>query len=47
MIQVDVFWSFAFGASFATAAAKALQKEGTFYENKFFAYCAFYLGTTP
>jgi len=44
MIQVDVFWSFAFGASFATAAAKALQKEPNFYANQYFAYCAFYLG---
>jgi len=44
MIQVDVFWSFAFGASFAAAAARALQKEENFYSNRFFAYCAFYLG---
>jgi len=43
MIEVDVFWSYAFGASFAAAAGSALKGEETFHSNKYFAYCVLFL----
>jgi hypothetical protein len=45
MIQVDVFWSYAFGASFAAAAGAAgLKDEENFYANRFYAYAVTFLG---
>ncbi len=44
MIQVDVFWAYAFGASFAAAAATQLAKEPTFFANAIYAYCVTFLG---
>lgn len=44
MIQVDVFWAYAFGASFAAAASKQLAKEPNFFANAFYAYCVTFLG---
>lgn len=44
MIQVDVFWSYAFGASFAAAAGHALQHESDFFSNRYYAYAVTFLG---
>jgi hypothetical protein len=45
MIQVDVFWSYAFGASFAAAAgAVGLKDENNFFSNRFYAYAVTFLG---
>lgn len=38
MIQVDVFWSFAMGACFASMAAKSLKDEASAFVNKYFVY---------
>ncbi len=43
MIEVDVFWSFAIGASCACAAAKQLSKTNNAFGNKYFAYTLFVL----
>ena len=43
---MDVFWSFAFGAGFAAAAAHQLRLAGpnaSIYENKYFAYTMCFL----
>jgi len=38
MIQVDVFWSFAMGASLATLAGDQLKESTSIFANKYFAY---------
>jgi len=43
MIQVDVFWSFAFGAMFAACAGKALRNEASAFVNKYFVYNVLFL----
>ncbi|MHA1755589.1 MAG: hypothetical protein ACTSVV_02385 [Promethearchaeota archaeon] len=44
MIQVDFFWSYAIGATFALAAARQISKEDCkWYESKFFTFTVFYL----
>eukprot|EP01063_Lacrimia_lanifica_P016607 TRINITY_DN23156_c0_g1_i1.p1 TRINITY_DN23156_c0_g1~~TRINITY_DN23156_c0_g1_i1.p1 ORF type:complete len:280 (+),score=100.13 TRINITY_DN23156_c0_g1_i1:50-889(+) len=43
MIQVDVFWSFALGGSFACFAGDALAKYASPYENWYFAYTLMFL----
>lgn len=36
MVQVDIFWTFAIGSSFAVAASKQLKKEEKPFDNRFF-----------
>lgn len=43
MVQVDVFWSFALGAGFATAAARQLKKTDKPFESKYFVKTLLYL----
>ncbi|MHA1293060.1 MAG: hypothetical protein ACTSQJ_10360 [Promethearchaeota archaeon] len=47
MIQVDVFWAYAFGAMFASAAARQIKNEfengKAWWESKYFMICVFYL----
>ena len=43
MIEVDVFWSFAIGASCACAASKQLSSLDNAFGNKYFAYTLFVL----
>ena len=43
MVQVDVFWSYSLGASFAAAAARQLEKEESPFINKYFIYTILYL----
>ncbi|MEW5735150.1 MAG: hypothetical protein AB1921_09865 [Thermodesulfobacteriota bacterium] len=43
MVQVDVFWSYALGASFATAACRQLSKEDKPFANKFFSSTVLFL----
>ena len=48
MVQVDVFWSYAFGAGFAMAAARQLKQDreknnGNFFENKYFTHTLLFL----
>ena len=38
MVQVDVFWTFAIGSSFAVAANRQLEKEDNPVENKYWRY---------
>ena len=43
MVQVDVFWSFAFGAGFAISAAKQLENDDKPLESKAFNKCLLWL----
>ena len=43
MIQVDVFWSFAMGASFAAMAGESLKKTDSMFVNKYFVYTVAFL----
>ena len=43
MIQVDVFWSFAMGASLATIAGDKLKSVDCVFDNKYFIYTVCYL----
>lgn len=43
MIQVDVFWAFAMGASFAVAATEGLKKSESMFCNKYFVYTVCFL----
>jgi len=43
MVQVDVFWSFAFGAGFASAAMRQLKNQDKPFESKFFVKTLLYL----
>ncbi len=44
MVQVDVFWSYAMGAGFAACAARQLKNKKNPFDNKYFAYTAFFMG---
>ena len=45
MIQVDVFWAYAFGAMFASVACRQIRaEEGKWWESKYFMICVFYCG---
>jgi len=44
MVQVDIVWSYAFGATFAAAASRQLAKEEKPFNNKYFTYILFFLG---
>ncbi|MBW1989673.1 MAG: hypothetical protein JRI97_09010 [Deltaproteobacteria bacterium] len=43
MVQVDVFWSYAIGASFAAAASRQLKEEKKPFQNKYFTYTLAFL----
>ncbi|MBF0449324.1 MAG: hypothetical protein HQK75_01335 [Candidatus Magnetomorum sp.] len=43
MVQVDVFWSYALGASFASAASRQLKQENKPFQNDYFTYTLLYL----
>jgi len=44
MIQVDFFWAYAFGATFAFAACRQIKEETCkWYESKYFTWTVFYL----
>ena len=44
MIQVDFFWAYAFGATFAFAASRQIKEETCkWYESKYFTWTIFYL----
>ncbi|ETR71083.1 MAG: hypothetical protein OMM_02753 [Candidatus Magnetoglobus multicellularis str. Araruama] len=43
MVQVDVFWSYALGASFASAASRQLKNENNPFQNDYFTYTILYL----
>jgi len=47
MVQVDVIWSYAFGATLASAASRQIKKEseekGNPFENKYFIYLLLFL----
>ena len=44
MIQVDFFWAYAFGATFAFAACRQIKEETCkWYESKYFTWTIFYL----
>jgi hypothetical protein len=43
MVQVDVVWSYAFGASFAAAAAHQLKKEDKPFSTKWFVFTLLFL----
>jgi hypothetical protein len=45
MVQVDVIWSYAFGASFAAAATHQLEAETKPFENRFYVRLLVFLGT--
>jgi len=45
MIEVDVFWSFAFGASFAAFAQESLRAEEKPFVNEWFLYTLVFLST--
>lgn len=44
MVQVDIIWSYAFGASFAAAATNQLQHEEKAFDNRFYARLMLFLG---
>ena len=43
MVQVDIVWSYAFGASFAAAAAHQLKKEDKPFSTKWFVFTLLFL----
>ncbi len=43
MVQVDIFWSFAFGAGFAASAVKQLEKIGNPFESRAYVKCLTWL----
>ncbi len=43
MVQVDIVWSYAFGATFAAAAARQLEKEEKPFDNKWFVFILLFL----
>jgi hypothetical protein len=44
MVQVDIVWSYAFGATFAAAACRQLATESKPFNNKHFAFLQTFLG---
>lgn len=43
MVQVDVFWAYALGAGFASAAARQLKDEANPFINKYFVYTLLFM----
>jgi hypothetical protein len=43
MVQVDIVWSYAFGATFAAAAARQLEKEEKPFNNKWYVFILLFL----
>lgn len=43
MVQVDIVWSYAFGATFAAAAARQLEREEKPFENRWFVFVLLFL----
>ena len=43
MVQVDIVWSYAFGATFAAGAARQLQKEAKPFQNRYYIHLLYYL----
>ena len=43
MVQVDVVWSYAFGATFAACAARQLKKEDKPFDNRWFVFTLLFL----
>lgn len=43
MVQVDVVWSYAFGATFAAAASRQLEKEEKPFNNKWYVFVLLFL----
>jgi hypothetical protein len=43
MVQVDIVWSYAFGATLAAAAARQLKNEEKPFDNKYFTYILIFL----
>ena len=43
MVQVDVVWSYAFGATFAAAAARQLEKQEKPFDNKWYIFILLFL----
>lgn len=43
MVQVDIVWSYAFGATFAAAAARQLEKEEKPFNNKWYIFILLFL----
>lgn len=43
MVQVDIVWSYAFGASLASAASRQLEKEETPFNNKWYIFILHFL----
>ena len=43
MVQVDVVWAYAFGATFAAASARQLQKEEKPFNNKWYVFLLLFL----
>ena len=44
MVQVDVVWAYAFGATFAATAARQLEKEEKPFVNKWYVFILLFLG---
>jgi hypothetical protein len=45
MVQVDIIWSYAFGATLAASAARQLKKEEKPFDNRFYTYVLLFLAT--
>lgn len=43
MVQVDIIWGYAFGATFAAGAARQLQKEAKPFQNRYYTHLLHYL----
>lgn len=43
MVQVDIVWSYAFGATFAACAARQLRHQASAFENRFFVFTLLFL----
>jgi len=43
MLQVDIIWGYAFGATFAAGAARQLQKEDKSFDNKYYVHVLLFL----
>jgi hypothetical protein len=43
MVQVDVVWAYAFGATFAAAAGRQLEKEEKSFDNKWYVFILIFL----
>ncbi|MDY6904944.1 MAG: hypothetical protein SWH61_09675 [Thermodesulfobacteriota bacterium] len=43
MVQVDIVWSYAFGATFAACAARQLKKQASAFNNRFYVFTLLFL----